>query len=104
MKNIRKTLRIVEKALQEMPETRASDDLLYVAVCREINPFSVGYSFADVLTNRKAWDIPPFESVRRSRQRLQAEHPEYRPSDDVVIERALLETDIRAFAHEHGTN
>ena len=58
-------------------------------------------SFKDGLLMRQELDIPPFESVRRTRQKLQEKYPEFSASVAVSEARAKNETTYRDFAR-HG--
>ena len=64
----------IEGILQGCPETRDSDDALYLELIREFAAEHL--TVAEFFKKRAALGIPPFETVRRSRQKVQAEHPE----------------------------
>jgi len=72
---LKRTTTLVKEVLTDYPDTRNSDDLLYIKVCERINPISINLSFRDVLLRRKELQYPAFESVRRTRQKVQAENP-----------------------------
>jgi len=74
---------IVEQVLVEKPETRDSDFELYRIVSRRIAPLIKGVSFDEVLSRANDYGIPPFESVRRVRQKLQQYNPLLRASIEV---------------------
>jgi len=74
--------------LVNYPELRDSDNKLYLKVCEYINPEIETESFADVFNNYDDYGIPPFETVRRNRQKVQEEHPELQASDTVARFRA----------------
>ena len=94
LKNIKN---IVEKLLEQKPQTRNSDRILYAEVCSEM-----GWN----LDNMTAWemlhnpDMPSTESVRRTRQKAQAENPMLKACDAVEQMREKLEAEYRAFALE----
>lgn len=73
---------IVLKILKENKEARDDDMKLYLLVCERINPFpsvdlDIGsFTFATVMNHYKELNLPHFESVRRSRAKIQAEIPE----------------------------
>lgn len=98
MKNIKQTQEVVREVLEEYPETRNSDDLLYVKVCARINAVAVNLPFHRVFLNRKELSIPPFESVRRARQKLQAQRPDLAGCDEVETHRTMLEETYRDYA------
>ena len=97
MKNIQATAAIVKQVLEESPETRNSDSLLYIKVIEHINKTLIYKPLADVLQNRKAYGIPPFETVRRSRQKIQACCPALSAKKEVTQARAENEAIIRDF-------
>lgn len=86
----------VMKILQLHPETRDSDRELILRVYHE---YGVGSSdpFAYVIGRK---DLPPFESIRRARQKLQAEIPELRASDKVDAMRTVEQEEYREYAKE----
>ena len=98
MKRIKGTSEVVLKVLQEIPATRNSDDLLYLKVCERFNPLVLGIGFEEVLRNRNRYGVPPFESVRRSRQRLRNQYPKLCGTDDVEAQRTLNEEIVKAYA------
>ena len=98
MKNIRRTSDLVKKILEEEPKARNSFSHLYYMICLKKNPKVLGMPFAQVIMNLKDLNLPPFESVRRSRQRLQAVYPELAASDEVECCRTELEETYRDYA------
>lgn len=98
MKRIKGTSEVVLKVLQEIPATRNSDDLLYLKVCERINPMALAIGFEEVLRNRNQYGLPPFESVRRTRQKLSSQYPELCGTDDVEAQRTLNEEIVKAYA------
>lgn len=63
---------IVEHIMMSIEKTRDNDDLLYFYVCNEINPNCAGVSFSYFIKNREELGLPPFETVRRTRQNIQS--------------------------------
>lgn len=98
MDDLRTTADIVKKVLQNYPASRNSDDMLYVFVCKETNPKCIEKSFIDVLLARKEYGIPAFETVRRTRQKVQAECPELAAAERIKTARAEKEPEFREFA------
>lgn len=93
----------VKELLEDIPDTRNDDGLLYVLVCNRINPTASELSFADALINRKHYNLPTPETVRRTRQKMQAEFPELSGSRKCREARKELEAEFREFARcEHG--
>lgn len=78
-----KSLKTIEKRVCEIlkayPETRNDDMRLYLYVSESciFETHGIGtVTFADVMTNYKAFGIPCFESIRRTRQKIQSMNPE----------------------------
>jgi hypothetical protein len=58
--------------------------------CRNSNIYAM--TIPDFLLHMNEMGFPPFESVRRSRQKIQAEYPELAASEAVTDKRALNES------------
>lgn len=97
-KELRNTSAIVKEVLENNKEARNSDDTLIFAVCSKINPLCTGLSFGTVVTNRKALGLPAFETIRRARQKVCAEHPELCGNSAVEAHRKLNEDVFRDYA------
>ena len=72
---------VVKSILEKNTEARNDDMKLYLLVCDEINPIqgntNIGnVPFAVIMNNYKDLNLPHFESVRRSRAKIQAECPD----------------------------
>lgn len=98
MKQIKKTSDLVKEILEEVPEARNSDMYLYYMVCLKINTKVLGFPFSQVILNLKAFNLPPFESVRRSRQKIQQYYPELAGTDEVEATRIINEGIVRNYA------
>lgn len=96
------TTKLVEHILRSEPQTRNSDSLLYLRVLQhhaaEKNMQLHNIPVPMFLLNMGDWGFPPFESVRRTRQKTQAKYPELAASDKVTGFRAENETVYRAYA------
>jgi hypothetical protein len=81
------TTNIVKKLLEVNPQTRNSDSYLYLkvlGVIEEANNINVNHvPVKKFLTHMAEWGFPPFESVRRARQKLQNKHPELSADPEV---------------------
>lgn len=96
---IRQTKAIVEKVLNEKPETRDCDALLFVEVIRSIDPEAVELPIYKLMPRcTDEGDLPPFETMRRTRQKIQEQNPNLRASNDVVLLRAVKEHKFFDFA------
>ena len=102
MNKIRETSSIVKDILENCPDARNSDDLLYVNVCKQISPMVCNQPFQTVLLMRNEFGLPPFESVRRARQKLQAAYPDLCGSDEVEAQRIVNEGIVRDYARSVG--
>ena len=88
---------IIEKVLKENPETRSSDNLLYLKTIEEIKPGSSSLSIATVLRNLKEYKLPQFETVRRSRQKIQSENKDLLGSKETQRRRHQLEEEFHDY-------
>lgn len=89
---------VVKKVLEEKPYTREDDFALVYEVFKEFVPNLDDLSFQDVMINHKEYGLPYFESVRRTRPKLQNQYPELLPPQQVQEARKLEETDYRNYA------
>lgn len=99
---LKKVSSMVLKLLETDPQTRNSDDYLYCMVCRMMlhgtTSTTIGCSAEYLLTHRKDLGLPSFETVRRTRQKIQAEQPELKACVPVEAARTELEAEYKAFA------
>lgn len=95
---------IVKSVLTCIPETRNDDDLLYMHVINIQHKGIIGMTVVEFLSGRKEWGVSGFETVRRSRQKIQAEYPELSASTSCNEARKEFETEFRKFAKgvKHG--
>ncbi len=93
---------LVKGILQSFPEARNSDNVLYYYVCgvigKEKGVDIEKMSITRFLLNLKDYGFPQFETVRRSRQKLQATYPELAGNSDVEAQRTLNEEVFRDYA------
>ena len=68
----------VEKVLREHKDARDSDFRTIGWVIKLTRPEVMSMSFSAVLWNHKELDLPSFETIRRTRQKLQHDNPELR--------------------------
>lgn len=97
-KELKTTNEIVKTILEQNPQSRNSDDFLYIKVCEKVNDISINLPFKQVMANRKIYGLPPFESVRRCRQKIQAAHPELAGCAEVEAQRKENEQAFREYA------
>jgi hypothetical protein len=103
MKKVLNTVaNLVKTILQEEPQTRNSDNLLYLKVIERIaEEKGVNLNILSVhnfLNYMRIYGFPPFESVRRARQKIQAQHPELSANAKVQEQREINEVEYREFA------
>ena len=98
MKNIKRTSDLVKAILKEEPKARDSFPYLYYMVCLAKNPKALGMPFAQVIMNLKSLNLPPFESVRRARQKLQSAYPELAGTDNVEAFRSENQNIVKGYA------
>lgn len=105
MKKLKSKAALVKRILESDPLCRNDDDRLYLKVLQHeaaekgIVMFNVSVP-AFLLDVKKRLDFTGFETVRRSRQKIQAQYPELAASKKAQGKRLEKETEYRAFAHE----
>lgn len=97
-KQLKNTKALVKSILEQNKEARSSDMRLYYEVCNSINRQALDEPFSEVIMSLDQLRLPPFESVRRSRQKVQSECPHLAASPEVEIFRAENEETYREFA------
>lgn len=104
MKTIRGTANLVWEVLLSSPAARNSDNILYSLVCeRRLQEKGLTLdkiSFKEGLLAQKEYNLPNFETVRRTRQKLQAQFPELTGAKNVTEARAKREKVFRRYARE----
>ena len=85
---------LVYMTLRAEPATRNSDRALIYSIYKKFG-VNAGESFEDVLFNE---DLPSFETIRRARQKAQADFPNLRADEAVEAFRAERESEFRDFA------
>ena len=102
MLDLKNTTALVKSILEQDKQCRNSDSFLYLKVLSavakqkgiDIEKMTVPF----FLMNLHGAGLPPFESVRRSRQKIQQHHPELAASEAVEGFRAENEREFRAYA------
>ena len=93
---------LVKEILEKDQQARNSDSLLYLRVLRRIETEQIeklnGVTVVDFLLNYQGKVYPPFESVRRARQKLQRAYPELAACEEVQEYRAEKELEMREYA------
>lgn len=88
----------VKAILESDSRARNSDDYLYALVCRKLSPDCVNAPFCRVISDRTRWNLPSYESVGRTRRKLQEKYPELEPFEKTKRNRAVLEQEYRDYA------
>ena len=99
MNNLNTLTELVKTILEQQPETRSSDNLLYIEVLAR-------YAGQNVLNmpvwafyeNLREWKLPSIETVGRCRRKIQQENPHLRATPEVQDYRYDKETEFREFA------
>lgn len=99
-KEIKSTHNIVKSILEAHKPSRNSDMVLYTKVVERINPVALDMPFFTVLVNIKNLGLPAFETVRRTRQKIQEACPELAADYDVEGHRILNEDIFLEYARK----
>lgn len=105
MGGIKSTHDLVFEILKTTPKARNSDNYLLYAVYATIGKrYGIDIEHMSVLRfflHMKEYGFPSPETVRRTRQKIQATHPELAGSEDVEEMRAIREEEFRNYARGH---
>lgn len=102
MKDLKTITKLVKAILEQDDIARNSDSWLYlkvieyVAAEKDIDLYKITVPW--FLANMSMFGFPPFESVRRARQKIQATFPDLASDKRVAAMRAENEVDYRAYA------
>lgn len=102
MKDLNSTKALVQTILEKNQQARNSDSYLYLQViktvakeyCLDLSKITI----TDFLLDLPNSEFPPFESVRRSRQKLQRAFPHLQACEEVNELRELEEETYLEFA------
>lgn len=92
--------KIVTKCLEEDVSARNSDWILFKDVCKKLKIDVANISVEEMCNHHNDLNFPSFESVRRTRQKIQ-ESGKYKPNAEVQMFRNLQEERYRK---EFGRN
>lgn len=105
MGEIKTTHDLVFEILKTTPKARNSDNyLLYEVYAKVGKRHGIDIAHMSVLQfflNLKEYGFPSPETVRRTRQKIQATHPELAGDDDVEAMRVVREEEFRNYARGH---
>ena len=102
MYDLKNTTALVKSILEQDKQARNSDSFLYLKVLSAVAD-QKGVSLESIsvpcfLLHLQGTEFPPFESVRRARQKLQRRHPHLAACEAVEGFRAENEAEYRAYA------
>lgn len=97
-KELQNTTELVKAILKEDEMARNSDNVLYVKVVEKLKPEVLQEPFWYVLVSLKDYDLPGFETVRRTRQKIQEHHPELCSKEKVKMQKLLNEETFEEYA------
>ena len=89
---------IVKKLLEDEPNTRNSDEVLYKRYCEIVEPKVLALSFGAYLEIAKHLSMAQFHSVKRVRRKLQEEYPHLRANANVEAGRELNKVAFKEFS------
>ena len=106
MNELKTTTKLVKAILEENKQARNSDSFLYFKVIqREADQKGVDLrelSVASFLLGMNVFGFTKFETVRRTRQKIQAMFPELAACDKVADMREVQEYKYRTYANDRG--
>lgn len=102
MEDLKQITKVVKKILEDDPDCRESDNKLY-SVFIQLYAFQRMINLSDMsvlefLSVSRKLGFPPFESVRRARQKVQRKYPHLAACEAVQGFRADNETEYREYA------
>ena len=100
MQNLKTIESKVRAILEKDEEARNDDMVLYLKVCSSYLRGTGAMPFAEVMSQYRYLGLPSFESVGRTRRKLQALHPELLDSVRIQKLRARQEQQYRKYAKE----
>ena len=106
MNSLRTTTKIVRSILEADEQARNNDGYLYFKVldaCGKRDGIDyIAMTILDFLPYVNSLNVPNSETVRRTRQKIQAAFPELAACDKVADMRAAQEYEFRAYAMDRG--
>lgn len=100
MNNLTQIKILVKETLERDLRARNDDNYLYALICLSLRPALLCVSVGDFFLNHSEYGVPGFETVRRTRQKIQAEHPELRGEKFIEGMRMHHESVFKAFSKE----
>lgn len=100
MRNLKTIEKKVRTILEKNEDARNDDMVLYLALCNVCLKDAGAMPLAEIMTQHNYLGLPSFESVSRTRRKLQAKHPELAGSRPTQKRRATGEKAYRKYAKE----
>ena len=100
MRNLKTVEKKVRAILEKNEDARNDDMVLYLALCNVCLKDAGAIPLAEIMTQYKYLGLPSFESVSRTRRKLQAKHPELSGNARMQRLRATGEKAYRKYAKE----
>mgnify|MGYP005780456053 CR=1 FL=1 len=100
MRNLKTIEKKVKTILEKNTDARNDDMVLYLALCNICLKDAGAMPLAEIMTQHKYLGLPSFESVSRTRRKLQAKYPELAGSRPTQKLRATGEKAYRKYAKE----
>ena len=100
MRYLKTIERKVRTILAKNEDARNDDMVLYLVLCNACLKDAGALPLAEIMTQYKYLGLPSFESVSRTRRKLQARYPELAGSSPVRKKRSAGEHDYRRYAKE----
>ena len=97
MSRLKQLSKQVEEVLENFPMTRGDDRLLISTVYTRWYGVRPTAGFKEVMSN---YELPPFESIRRARQKIQETREDLRANADVEKIRMMMQEEYIEFARE----
>lgn len=102
MNDLKTTTALVKSILEQDGRTRNSDSFLYLKVLEHVGAEKGihihGLTVPDFLVSMDTLGLPGFETVRRTRQKVQQHYPELASAERVAALRAVNEAAFREYA------
>ena len=98
MENLKTLEGKVRIILEKNKDARDDDMVLYLALCNDCLANAGEIPLAEIMERHKSLGLPGFESVSRTRRRLQARYLELMSSVPVQAKRAAGEKDFRRYS------
>ena len=100
MRYLKTIERKVRTILAKNEDARNDDMVLYLVLCNACLKDAGALPLAEIMTQYKYLGLPSFESVSRTRRKLQARYPELAGSRPERKKRSAGEHDYRRYAKE----